>query len=66
MQDLLINVVIHTSIIQDSKGVKYVLEKLNSSTYDKPNLKQIIAYSGYWGKLIKCVKENLKMNMTVV
>ena len=41
-----------------------ILGKLNSSKHDEPNLKQIFA--GYRGKLIKWVKEKLKMNMTVV
>ena len=63
---LVIDVVVHAANIHDSKGATQVLEKLSGSKYDEPNLKQIFADAGYRGKLIKWVKEKLKMNMTIV
>ena len=63
---LLIDIVVHAANIHDSKGAKQVLEKLNGSKHDEPNLRQIFADAGYRGKLIKWVKEKLKMNMTIV
>ena len=52
--------------IHDSKEATQVLEKLNGLKYDEPTLQQIFADAGYRGKLIKWVKEKLKMNMTIV
>ena len=63
---LIIDVVLHPANIHDSKGARQVLGKLNGSKHDEPNLKQIFADAGYRGKLIKWVKEKLKMNMTIV
>ena len=63
---LLIDVVVHAANIHDSKGAKQVLGKLNASKYDEPNLKQIFADACFRGKLIKWVKEQLQMKMTIV
>lgn len=63
---LMIDVVLHPANIHDSKGAKQVLGKLNVSRLNEPNLVQIFADSGYRGKLIKWVKDKLKMNMTIV
>ena len=43
-----------------------MLGKLNASKYDEPNLKQIFADACFRGKLIKWVKEQLQMKMTIV
>ncbi len=43
-----------------------MLEKFNNSKHDEPNPEQIFADAGYRGKLIKWVKEQLKMNRTIV
>ncbi|WP_298413206.1 IS5 family transposase [Hydrotalea sp.] len=56
----------HAANIHDSKGAKQVLGKFNNSKCDEPNLEQIFADAGYRGKLIKWVKEQLKMNRTIV
>jgi len=49
---LLIDVLLHTANIHDSKGVKQVLGKFNGSKHDETNLKQIFADAFYRGKLI--------------
>jgi len=63
---LIIDVVVHAANIHDNKGAKQLLEKLNSSKHDEPNLEQIFVDAVYRCKLIKWVKEKLKMNMTIL
>ena len=63
---LLIDVIVHAANIHDSRGATQVLGKLNGSKHDEPNLKQIFADAGFRGKLIKWIKEQLKINMTII
>lgn len=63
---LIIDVVVYAANIHDSKGATKVFEKLKGSRHDEPRLHQIFADAGYRDKLIKWVKKELKMNMTIV